>query len=263
MAAVYSIVIVTKNANNEIGKTIDSVLGQNFGEWECIVKDGASDDGTVETVRKYAGTDERIKLISEPDLGIYDAMNRALEECAGEWIIFLNSGDSFRDETVLERIADKGFLSGASVLYGDAEVVYKDRKGIWAADMDKLPYRMPFCHQSCLIKREVIKEFGFKTEFKIAADLDLVIRLKNSGKVFEDMHMIISKFDLSGVSSSRYLDTLKDRYKVMDSSGIHIGPSVKIREYILAYMKTAAEMIFSDKMLTGLKYAYMKKYSAD
>ena len=114
----FSLIVVALNAGEKLKETVDSVLSQSFGEYEIVVKDGGSKDGSVEALP----SDERICIYVEKDTGIYDAMNQAVAKAQGEYILFLNCGDSFYNERVLERAAeciDKHQSERPLVVYGD------------------------------------------------------------------------------------------------------------------------------------------------
>ena len=102
---IYSIIVVCLNSGPRLRDTIESILNQTYKNFEVIVKDGGSSDGSVEALLKECD-DERIHVYTQKDTGIYDAMNQAVRLAQGEYYLFLNTGDSFYDDTVLRKITD-------------------------------------------------------------------------------------------------------------------------------------------------------------
>ena len=127
---VVSIVTVCYNAVGVIEKTVTSVLNQTYKKIEYIVVDGASSDGTIEILNNYRS--HISTLVSEPDKGIYDAMNKAIDMVSGEWILFLNAGDSFVDNNVLSHVFQREGLEKYSVIYGDTIM-----EASWGTFIDK------------------------------------------------------------------------------------------------------------------------------
>lgn len=114
----FSVIVVCLNPGEKLNQTLDSILMQTYQDYEIVVKDGGSRDGSVEQMR----SDERIRLFQEKDTGIYEAMNQAVGHTAGDFVLFLNCGDIFYDNTVLEKAAEyaeKQPQQNRLVLYGD------------------------------------------------------------------------------------------------------------------------------------------------
>ena len=127
----FSIVTITYNAETVLGKTVDSVLCQSYPHIEHIIIDGASTDGTVQVAQDYmhrsyaAANGHEVRIVSEPDNGLYDAMNKGLKQVSGDYVLFLNAGDFFPNSGVLKAIANNAHLqcvdnsSLPAVLYGN------------------------------------------------------------------------------------------------------------------------------------------------
>lgn len=165
-----SVITVCYNDRERIEKTILSVLSQSYGNLEYIVIDGGSTDGTVDIIKKYAN---RIAyFVSESDEGIYDAMNKGLRKAVGEWVCFLNAGDLFVSESVLNTIFDEEFCRQFGVIYGDVFLRNSNNSLTFqpARPLSFLKRAMPFCHQSSFVRRDLIK--GFNPRYKICADYD-------------------------------------------------------------------------------------------
>ena len=207
MDKLISVITVCYNAEEEIKRTIDSILDQNIPDLEYIVVDGKSSDGTVEYVTgKRPFFEEKkinFKVISEIDKGIYNAMNKGIDLAEGKWVLFLNAGDVFYDANVLERVS--GFLrnsSDADVVYGDVVLKKGDKYKFEKADYpEKILYQMPFCHQSSFTKRDVLKEYRFNEDYKICADHEMFMRCYRDGKVFRAMPFAVAIYELFGKSS--------------------------------------------------------------
>ena len=195
--------IITVNYNNREGlvRTARSVVEQTFSDFECMVVDGGSTDGSVGVIQEYA--DRIAWSVSEPDGGIYEAMNKGLDRASGEYVQFLNSGDSFIDQTVLERVFDDQDLS--DVNYGDqwclsgGKVVEK-RSYPDAVDLAYL-FRNPLGHQASFIKTSVAKAHPYKVNYTISADRAFFLELYLSGSGFHHIDLPVVYFDTEGIGS--------------------------------------------------------------
>lgn len=172
----FSIITVCLNAGNNLHKTIESILIQDFGDFNIIVKDGMSTDQSFESIP----ADERIIKIKKKDKGIYDAMNQALDYADGQYILFLNAGDFFYSCSVLSS------YNNAILNARYPTLVYCDYITTGLREYVQSPWRLTkfflfrtmLCHQVCMIKREYYKKNGcFDTKFKIDADYDFLLRL--------------------------------------------------------------------------------------
>ena len=195
--------IITINLNNVSGlrKTMDSILAQTFCDFEWIVVDGGSTDGSVEVIQEYSS---RIAWsVSEPDGGIYEAMNKGLERASGEYVQFLNSGDSFINPTVLEKVFSDPGLS--DVNYGDqwclsGEKVIEKRQYPDEMDLAYL-FRHPLGHQASFIRTPVAKAHPYRVNYSISADRAFFLELYLSGAGFHHIDLPVVYFDADGVGS--------------------------------------------------------------
>jgi len=171
-----SVITVCRNAKDTIENTLLSVANQHFTNFEYIVIDGASTDGTLEILNQYKPI--ITTLISEPDKGIYDAMNKGVKLAIGDWIYFLGADDVFYNDLVLEEIFS--FISDFNTydfIYGN--VLFKNKNIVYDGkfDKDKL-YSKNICHQAIFYHRSVFQKIGgFNTEFKYVADYDFNLRI--------------------------------------------------------------------------------------
>ena len=180
----FSIVIVVLNAENSVLDAVNSLVNQKFDNYELIVVDGGSVDETLNIIESVRI--KNIKIISEIDDGIYDAMNKGIKKCSGEFIYFLNSDDSFYSNDVLGNVY-RVIKSNRQIdlLYGDVVITGASKTYHKYPDFLNKEYflRKTICHQAIFAKKELFSEYGlFDVEYKIFADYvwlaNLVLRLK-------------------------------------------------------------------------------------
>ncbi|MBZ4036539.1 glycosyltransferase [Flavobacterium sp. 17A] len=224
-----SIITVVFNGAKTIEETIKSVIAQNCKECEYIIIDGGSTDGTLDIIRKY---EQHISFwISEPDKGIYNAMNKGVIHANGEFIYFIGADDVFYDDKVLEKILP--ILIGNYVFYGN--VIFKSRNIFYDGKFSsyKLATRN-ISHQSIFYPKHVLVKNKFKEIYNIFADYELNIRLYYNYQ-FKYVPLLIALFDDSGVSGSNTVDVNfeKNRLRIIKkyfSSDVFIYR--KLRSYI-------------------------------
>ncbi|MEZ9852476.1 glycosyltransferase family 2 protein [Vibrio breoganii] len=204
--------IITVNYNNRCGliETINSVLSQTYENIEFVIVDGASTDGSVDALLGY--NDERITFISEKDFGIYDAMNKGISLASGDWLVFMNSGDQFYNNSVIETVVNNPNVMNDSVklLYGDKVldgVVYP------ALDLSKNIETggMFACHQSMFFRPNI----KYNLSYKIYGDYDLLARIYKSygPNSFYYLDMTICQIEGGGISSK--VSYLKRKEKIL------------------------------------------------
>lgn len=209
-----SIISVVLNDVQGIEKTISGVLSQDYEPVELIIVDGGSTDGTTDIIKKNDG---KIKWwVSEPDKGIYDAMNKGLKHAGGEWVIFLNAGDTFYKTVTLSRIFAKPVPEDTGIIYGDYIADYGGfkvyRKSGKEADLWK---GMIFRHQSMLVRTRLIKDSGYDRQYLLAADYDLVCRLFLEGWKFLYFPEPVSICDASGRSNQFMVKSCAEHYNII------------------------------------------------
>ena len=198
--------IVTVNLNNKFGlkKTISSVLSQTMNFFEFIIIDGASSDGSVELI---AQNQNRISFwLSEPDSGIYQAMNKGIRAAKGEYVLFLNSGDFLVDNAVLKNVF--GADNSEDVLYGRSNISKEDKVIFTTPHPDNLTlgffYTQTISHQAAFIRRSLFDMFGYyREDLEIYADLDFWIRaiiLNNC--TTKKLDIIVADYNLEGISGN-------------------------------------------------------------
>lgn len=187
-----SIITATYNSAATVRNTIESVLRQTCSDYEYIIKDGGSKDNTLEICKEYESHFEgRMKIISAPDKGIYDAMNCGIESATGDVVGLLNSDDFYTSNDVLQTIADTFQKNDIDAVYGDIHFV-KDGDltkcvRYYSSEMFKRKYmRLGFmpAHPSFYCKKSCYEQYGyFDTSFKIAADFENLLRLLFKGRI--------------------------------------------------------------------------------
>lgn len=194
----YKITIVTvcRNAESTIESTIKSVLDQTYSNIEFIIIDGCSTDGTLDVIYKYKN---RIDIIvSEPDKGIYDAMNKAIRLSTGEWINFMNSGDTFYDNDVISKVFRNRNYKGTGVIYGNVKHICDwGEYELIPSELSMMAYRTPFCHQSSFINNNLMKKNEYDITYKFAADYNFFHTCWKEGIKFDYLPCTISVFDSS------------------------------------------------------------------
>jgi len=200
--------IITINFNNKNGlqKTMDSVLNQSFQDYEYIIIDGGSSDGSKELIEAYSSKDDFKKHVaywcSEKDSGIYNAMNKGIRHASGNWVYMLNSGDALVNDA-LNSVSDVLHSHENEVVYGAIDC-YADNEYTWTSchSAKKLDAGM-FPHQGFFSPRIFHEKYGFYDEsFKIAADWDYALRLKDKGCIFYHVPLIIAEYDETGISAT-------------------------------------------------------------
>ena len=225
-----SVVTVSHNSESTILSTLESVLAQSYADYELIIVDGASSDGTMEVVREFEPRfGDKLRYISEPDSGIYDGMNKGIAMASGDVIGFLNSDDYFTSNDILQKVANALICSDVDAVYGDVHYVrstnlnrcvrYYSSKRFrpWKMLMGWMP-----AHPSFYCRREIYEKYGqFDANLSLAADFDLMLRMIYINNI-----------------NTRYLplDFVTMRMGGASSRGVD-SHSVIIREHIYSFRK--------------------------
>jgi len=177
-----TVITVVRNEREALADTLAGVWDQSYSNMELVVVDGASTDGTPDYLRSV---DDRIDLwISEPDKGIFDAMNKGARLASGEWIIFLNAGDAFYLPVTVERVLAKT-PPGAELVYGHTYFLGGDFSGIVRAwPLHQLWRTMVFTHQSLFTRRDYLLQHPFDARYRICADFNLIFNAYMEGRRF-------------------------------------------------------------------------------
>jgi glycosyltransferase involved in cell wall biosynthesis len=200
-----SIITVSLNAVNSIEATLRSVINQSYPSLEHIVVDGGSEDGTLELLRSYNATNGLI-FISEPDSGIYDAMNKGIALATGEWVFFLGSDDVFLDDGIIDKIFN-GNSSDAEIVYGNVKYLHSGKIYDGPFDHEKISQKN-ICHQSIFFNYNVFERLGnFNLKYKIYADFEFNLRWMgaNTKSLYIDETIVL--YNEKGISG-HIIDTL-------------------------------------------------------
>jgi glycosyltransferase involved in cell wall biosynthesis len=213
-----SVITVVFQAEGLIERTLKSVCGQTLREKiEIVLVDGASKDRTVAMAKPFLQPTD--VLISEPDKGIYDAMNKGLHAARGTFVIFINAGDELFEADTLERLLASGtdgdLYYGETALVNDAGEVLGSRRLTPPKQLNRnsLRYGMCVSHQSILARRSLCPDYD--TRYRISADIDWTIRLLERCKKTVYTEAFVSKFLLGGVSSARRKQGLIERWNIL------------------------------------------------
>jgi glycosyltransferase involved in cell wall biosynthesis len=204
-----SIITVSWNSQETIKDTIDSVLSQTYQNIEYIIIDGASIDGTVKIVQSYG--DKITKFVSEPDKGLYDAMNKGVALATGNIIGMLNSDDLYIDKFAIEKVVKEFSEKQIDSVYADLVYVKSENldKTVRYYDSSKFnllkfAYGWMPAHPTFFVKKKVYEKYGvFRTDLKIAADFDMLIRFLYTHKIsYSYMQDVLVKMRIGGISTS-------------------------------------------------------------
>ena len=209
-----SIITICYN-EKQIERTCKSIVNQTWQNFEWIVVDGGSTDGTLDILEKYK---DRINvLISEPDKGIYNAQNKGIKLAQGTYLNFMNGGDAFFNNTVLEKVF-KNQEQTADVLYGNCCIVDGNRRCncAYPHPLD-ITYWLNYTlnHQSAFFKRDLFNKYGLYDEnYKIAADKEKFVCLFTAGCSFQYLPLLIASYDLTGLSAKNQVKSLEECRKI-------------------------------------------------
>lgn len=219
----FSIITVTFNAASEIEPTLQSVLAQTYTEYEYLLIDGGSKDDTI--ARAKASGIEFAHIVSEPDRGLYDAMNKGIALATGDYLCFLNAGDSFYAadtlQTIVDAIAGEDELPG--VVYGETAEVDEARNFVRMRRHkapDNLNWRsfkngMLVCHQAFYARRDLAPMYDLK--YRLSGDVDWCIKVMKRASKLVKVDAVVVNYLQNGLSLKHHRASLKERFKVMSN----------------------------------------------
>lgn len=242
-----SVITIVYNNVKDIERTMLSILNQTYSNIEYIVIDGASNDGTLEIVKKY---EKRItKLISEKDKGIYDAMNKGLALATGDYVLFMNSGDEIYELETVEKIF--ATAPNADIYYGETEMYDENwsslgRRRHQAPEhftWESFKYGMSISHQAIYIKRSLTEPYNL--QYKYSADIDWIIKIAKKASSIVNTHLYVAKYLVGGMSKKKHRESLKERFQIFShyyglASNIinHIVIAFNLAFYFLKHKRT-------------------------
>lgn len=220
MTPLFSIITICRNASSQIGVTLASVDSQTCTDYEHLVIDGASTDTTLDVVESHASPAR--KVLSEPDRGLYDAMNKGLQMANGKYVLFLNAGDSFASQEVLAGYAVAA-RKGASVIYSDTELVDVQGTVIGKRHLSappRLTFRsfaqgMLVCHQAFCVRRDLAPVYDL--QYRYSADYEWCLHILRQTVPEEcvNLHTVGIRYLSEGVTTRHHKESLKERYDIM------------------------------------------------
>jgi glycosyltransferase involved in cell wall biosynthesis len=232
-----SIVTITYNAASTLRPTLDSVAMQEHDDVEHIIVDGASTDATADIARQYAEAEAQsdngheVIVMSEPDHGLYDAMNKGLRLVTGDYVCFLNAGDRLPEDTTLTKVAEVAELGGdgnrPGVVYGDTDLI--DAEGRFVghrhhAAPESLSWRsfrkgMLVCHQAFYARTDLAREVEYDLRYRLSADVDWCIRVMKKAEERKAplvrVHEVVALYLREGQSTLHHRASLQERFDVM------------------------------------------------
>ncbi len=224
-----SVIIATFNVEKTLGLTIESILSQSFEDIEILIIDGLSTDRTLDVARSYRS--EKISILSEADIGIYDAWNKGVRRASGKWILFLGADDKLVAADSIQRFINScesnHLFDQSDVVYGDLVVLGNDAQPMarigsdwrnpWGFEQRFLTSSFPIPIMSTFFKKSaILKEGGFCLDYKIIADIELVIRISKTTRPIYVHDRALTVMGYGGVSTNphRALTLLNESFKV-------------------------------------------------
>lgn len=234
----FTVVTCTFNAESVLQRTLDSVSKQTYCNVEHLIIDGVSKDKTLAMIKAYqhkaqAGENaHEIVIYSEPDKGLYDAMNKGIDRATGDYLVFLNAGDVFPSEDTLEYVegcvGEGEILPG--VLYGDTDIVDDEGRFLRHRRLTpprKLTWRsfkwgMLVCHQSFYARTDIARGVYYDLHYRLSADVDWCIRIMRESErhhlPLRNVNAVITNYLDGGMSIQNHKASLKERFEVMKSN---------------------------------------------
>ena len=235
----FSVVTITYNAEAVLQRTLDSVLCQSYEDVEHLIIDGDSKDTTLamaESYKRQSDTSDnghQVIIQSEPDRGIYDAMNKGLTQASGDYVVFMNAGDTFPSADTLEQVAHHCHLAELpsdelpGVLYGDTNMV--DNEGRFLHPRQHRPPQqltwrsfrkgMLVCHQAFYARTDIAKNVPYDTRYHFSADVDWCIRVMKEterlGLTLSNAGIVVANYLEEGTTTKNHKASLRERYLVM------------------------------------------------
>lgn len=231
----FTIITCTFNAEKELQRTLDSVMQQRYPHVEHIIQDGLSRDKSADMARQYkeksdtSGNGHSVRVFSEKDGGLYDAMNRTIQKATGDYLVFLNAGDTLPSPDTLANIAASVGEGEAlpGVLYGDTDIV--DEQGHFVRHRRLQPparlswksFRqgMLVCHQAFYARTDLAKATPYDLNYKLSADFDWCIRIMKAAQkrhlTLKNVGFVVANYLEGGMSVQHHRSSLAERFRIM------------------------------------------------
>lgn len=233
----FTVATVTYNAESTIARTLRSVASQTHEYVEHLIVDGCSQDGTMGEIQRYIERNcdtchpHSLRLIREPDEGLYDAMNKAIAQAKGDYIIFLNAGDKFHSETTLADVAAQmeryDPMRRPAVVYGETDLV--DNEGNFVrhrrlSTPERLTSKsflsgMRVCHQSFYVRADLARTNPYDLQYRFSSDYDWCLRVMRRAErrmlSFHNTHLILTDYLSEGMTTQNHRRSLLERLRIM------------------------------------------------
>lgn len=261
----FTVVTVTYNAEQTLERTLQSVASQTYPHIEHLIVDGLSADGTLALIQEYAEDNSvcehphDIQFVREPDNGLYDAMNKAIDNANGDYLVFLNAGDKFHSDDTLERIVEgvtsvhgKEFdeETWPAVLYGETDIV--DDKGEFLRHRrlqapEVLSWRsflsgMLVCHQSFYVRTDMARKFHYNLRYRFSGDFDWCIRIMKEAQQQRmplfNTRLILTDYLAEGMTTKNHRKSLFERFRIMCR---HYGFMAAISQHLWFVLRLAVK----------------------
>lgn len=242
-----SVITIVYNNVRDIERTVLSVLNQTYPNIEYLIIDGASNDGTLDILKKYEVRFS--KMISEKDKGIYDAMNKGLALASGDYVLFMNSGDEIYAPDTVEKIFS--LSPDADIYYGETEM-YNENWESLGRRRHQVPehfiwkdfkYGMSISHQAIYIRKSLTEPYDL--EYKLSSDIDWILKAAKKANKIVNTHMYVAKYLVGGMSKKRHRQSLIERFHIFSKHyGLipnlfnHAVIAIKLGFYYLKHRRT-------------------------
>lgn len=233
----FTIITCTYQAEKEVERTLRSVLKQTYKDVEHLIVDGASTDATLRLAQAYVTESQaqnnghQVMVTSEPDKGLYDAMNKGLKHATGDYVLFLNAGDTFPSESTLTQVAACAERASVlpGVLYGDTDIVDNEGRFVRHRRLSppkKLSWKsfmqgMVVCHQAFYARADLAKKVPYQLKYRYSADVDWCIRVmkmaQKQGLPLCNVQTVVANYLDGGLTEKNHKTSLKERFRVMES----------------------------------------------
>lgn len=234
----FTVITITFNAEAVLQRTLDSVLHQTYEDVDHLIIDGASTDGTLQLAEAYKAESDKnnkhkVIIHSEPDEGIYDAMNKGLTQASGDYIVYMNAGDYFPQRDTLEQIARLCHLNELpsaewpGVLYGNTDIVDNDGNFLHPRRLQpptRLSWRsfrhgMLVCHQAFYARTDIAKNLQYDLRYRYSADVDWCIRVmretERMGLPLYNINKVVANYTEEGATTRHHRESLRERFDIM------------------------------------------------
>lgn len=214
-----SVITIVYNNARDLERTILSVINQSYAPIEYLIVDGGSTDGTLDIIKQY---DSKINhWISEPDKGVYHAMNKGLAMATGEYVLFMNSGDEIYDSQTVEKVFSS--QADADIYYGETEMFNEKGESLGTRrhrapdsfNWRSFRYGMSICHQAIYIRRSLTSPYN--ETYKLSADIDWILKAAKKAKCCVRVPGYVAKYLVGGLSKKKHWQSLKERFAILSN----------------------------------------------